>query len=117
MSRNYTRQEGASDEVLISKVVPATLHAGFYAYVIANGRHCFIGGPHATRLSAELEAHDWIVGELKRRARAAEENIGGKQPQREVRPERPRREQLDLFGGGAAPRPLHADDGNGGKRS
>jgi hypothetical protein len=40
-----------------------------------------------------------------------------KQPQREVRPERPRREQLDLFGGGAAPRPLHADDGNGGKRS
>jgi hypothetical protein len=32
-------------------------------------------GPHATRLSAELEAHDdWIVGELKRRARAAEES-------------------------------------------
>lgn len=29
----------------------------------------------------------------------------------EARPERPAREQLDMFGGGAAPRPLHADDG------
>ena len=73
MSAAHIGQEGDANEILIAKVVPATTHAGFYAYVEANGKDRYIGGPHATRLSAEIEAHDWIVGELRRRARVAEE--------------------------------------------
>lgn len=66
MSRNYTGQEGAAHEGLTAKVVPATLTGGFYAYVVTNGSHRYISGPHATSDLAARDANEWIDAEIRR---------------------------------------------------
>ena len=73
MSHDHTGQEGEANGGLIAKVVPATLTGGFYAYVVTNGHTLYIGGPHRSRNAAELEAHEWIVGQIRRRLHAEEE--------------------------------------------
>lgn len=75
MRYTHTGQEGEANEGLIAKVVPATLTGGFYAYVVTNGSHRYISGPHANREHAERDANDWIKSELQARGRARREKL------------------------------------------